>query len=148
MARHVRRQEPDGGRRQLQHRYRRCLGICRCARVPGAYDRPGIPIRHQLSRLLDDALVKLAWCPINNWTLSWVTRGAGHRSSVACLLPVTRQTRTTENDRPRHDLSSYFVDTTLTWFMGFGAIWPGARRGREPDRSRLSFSRTAARPKK
>ena len=39
-----------------------------------------------------------------------VRRGAGHRSSVACFLPVIRQTRTTENDRPRHDVYSYFLD--------------------------------------
>ncbi len=38
--------------------------------------------------------------------------GRGAAIAALGLLVVTRQTRTTENDRPRHDVSSYFLDTT------------------------------------
>ena len=50
------RPRPHRGRRELQHRHRRCLGIRRRAVLSREDDRARLPLRRQLRGLRDDAL--------------------------------------------------------------------------------------------
>ena len=80
---------------QLQHGYRRCVGVCGCAGVSGAYDCAGLPLWDQLPCLLDDALgrdnrsVTVAAREdgaesLTRWTPEWDDRWFRRRGAPPC----------------------------------------------------------------